>query len=313
MQIMSILNISLPIFFIIFSGYIATRFSYFDKYASDLLARLLFYIVMPITLFFDISKLPISETLVWDYMGSYFFASVIVIVLSMILSRFFFKRDVPNLIINAVASTHTNTAYLALPLFLMVFKTVTPVAAIIIVQTLFNFLILFGLDVSTNRSGRGVNHITALLVIVENPILIATFLGLAFSFFHIALPEIIYLSCNTVSQSASFIALFALGLSLGISQLGLNKKQKFEISLLVMLKTLIHPFAAFLVGYYLFGLSGFLLTALILMSAMPTAKNLFIFAKRYQVGSERANIIVLVTTIISIFTINVILLASHSL
>ncbi len=310
---MSIITISFPIFLIILVGYVASKFHILAHNATDLLTRLLFYIVMPITLFFDIAKLPIAQTLAWNYMGSYFLSSIVIITISVMLSRSLFNRNTPNLIINAMASTHTNTAYLALPLFLIIYKTVTPVASIIIVQTLFNFLILFGLDVSTNRSSRHANHYAALLVIFENPILLGTLLGLAFSYFHVVLPEVIYSSCSIVSQSASFIALFALGLSLGIPQLALNRKQKYEISILVILKTLIHPLVAFLIGYYLFDLSGFLLTALTLMAAMPTAKNLFVFARRYQVGSERANIIVLITTIVSIVTISLILLASHSL
>ena len=71
-----------------------------------------------------------------------------------------------------------------------------------------------------------------------------------------------------------------------------DRKQKFEISSLIFFKTILHPICAFFIAYYVFGLSGFLLTAVTLMAAMPTAKNLFVFAERYKVGVERANIIV---------------------
>jgi malonate transporter and related proteins len=140
---------SLPIFIIIIAGYLFALFNFFDKEASVVLIRLIFYIIMPITLFLDIAQLPISNTLRWDYMGAYFFTSIVVMLISIIMSRYLFARDRSNLIINAMASTHTNTAYLALPLFLLLFKTVSPVASIIIVQAVFNFFILLGMDVTT--------------------------------------------------------------------------------------------------------------------------------------------------------------------
>ena len=134
---MNVLITSLPIFIIIIAGYLIALFKLFDKDASQVLVSLVFYIIMPITLFLDIARLPISHTLKWDYMGAYFFTSIIVMLISVGMSRYLFARDRANLIINAMASTHTNTAYLALPLFLALFKKVSPVASIIIVQALF--------------------------------------------------------------------------------------------------------------------------------------------------------------------------------
>lgn len=312
-HLLQIAPISLPIFIIMLGGYIANKVYDFDHTASTSLARLLFYIIMPITLFFDISQLPISQVLIWDYMLTYFLASVCIITISVLLSKYSFKRTLPNIIINAMASTHANTAYIALPLFLILFKTIVPVASIILVQVIFNFIILFGLDVSTNHSGRPADPYTPFFVLINNPILMGTLLGLIFSYFQIGLPHAILSTLSIVSQSASFIALFALGLSLGSSKFKLNKQQKLEISSLIFLKTLLHPIAACLIGYYVFNLSGFLLTAVTLMAAMPTAKNLFIFSERYQVGLERANSIILVTTILSIVTINSILFLSDLL
>ncbi len=308
---MNLLIASLPIFIIIIAGYLVALFNFFDKEASVVLIRLIFYIIMPITLFLDIAQLPISNTLRWDYMGAYFFTSIIVMLISIIMSRYLFARDRSNLIINAMASTHTNTAYLALPLFLLLFKTVSPVASIIIVQAVFNFFILLGMDVTTGAKQNKSYSYTIFAVFWKNPILIGIILGVIFSSLHIELPHIISSTFTIVSKSALFIALFALGLSLRVDKASLNKKQKLEISMLIVLKSFVHPLIAFLVGYYIFGLTGFMLTALILMAAMPVAKNLFVFAKRYQVGVERANIIVFITTVISILTLNLILLLRH--
>jgi predicted permease len=64
-----------------------------------------------------------------------------------------------------------------------------------------------------------------------------------------------------------------------------------------------------MVGKYLFHLPPTWLVYLVLMSAMPTAQNVFIFSQKYRVGIERSNLLVFITTIISFVTINLILIA----
>lgn len=297
--------ITLPIVLIILGGYLAVKLKLFNQEMSDTLISLLFYVIMPITLFFHVSQLPLTTTLAWGYMGAYFLSSISVITLCTLLSRYLFKRDIPNLIINAMGATHSNTAYLALPIFLMLFHTAAPVASIIIVQTVFNFMILFGLDVSTKRSGRKLGVFAIGMLIFENPILLGTLLGLACSYFNVHLPSVLYATCKITSQSASFIALFALGLSLDMPQTDTQRTPWPEITLIVLLKCFMHPCMAYLIGRYGMHLSGFTLKSVVLMAAMPSAKNTFVFAKRYAVGAQRANLLVLLATLVSMISIDV--------
>ena len=213
-----------------------------------------------------------------------------------------------------MASIHTNTAYIALPLFLLLFNTASPVASIIIVQSIFNFIILFMLDTFTYSTEKN-KHMThrAFSVFWKNPILIGILTGVVFSYFHIELPDMLEKTFAIVSQSAPFLALFSLGLSLSFINTALNKKDFFEITTLVFLKSFLHPLVAFLVGHYLFKLTGFWLFAVIFIAAMPSPKNLFIFAKRYQTGEDRASLIVFTTTVISVVTLNMTLLVKSYL
>ena len=137
---MTLLIATLPIFLIILIGYLLARFKLVKNDASDLLARLIFYFIMPITLFIDLARLPIHQVLSWPYLFSYFITSITLICITCIISCYVFqKKEIPDLVINAMATTQTNTAYLALPIFLLLFKTVVPVAGVIVVQAIFNF------------------------------------------------------------------------------------------------------------------------------------------------------------------------------
>ncbi len=199
-----------------------------------------------------------------------------------------------------MAVTQTNTAYLALPLFLLLFNTVVPVAGIIVVQAIFNFSIVLGLELTSNNKTNQSPYYKATSVIFKTPILIGIILGLIVSGYQCALPVTLTNTFNIVKQAAPFIALLTLGLSFESSKLSFTVKEKSELVTLILFKSFLHPLIAFFIGQFIFQLPPFDLICLVLMAAMPTAKNLFIFAKRYRVSMDRANIIVLVTTILSI-------------
>ncbi len=310
---MSISLTSLPIFIIILVGYIAGRTQLFNQAASDDLARLVFYIVMPVTLFIEIAKLSSHSVLVWPFMGTFFCASLMVSLISFLVSKHCFKRSNNHLIINTMASSHTNTAYIALPLFLLLFHTIWPVASIIIVQSIFNFIFIFLLDTQNNSQHK--KHVLSrtLAVFWRNPILIGIILGLAFSFFQLSVPTVVNNTFDIAKQAAAFLALFALGLSLSFIKAKSVKNEFYEIGFLILLKTSLHPLVAFLLGYFIFQLQGFNLFAVVFIAAMPTAKNLFIFAKRYHAAEDSASLIVFMTTLVSIFSLNLILFLRHYL
>lgn len=295
---MNILNLSLPIFITITIGILSANFSFCDEKLSDRLASLLFHFMMPMTLFFQISKLSFDKILRWDYIQAYFFSTLIVILFTIICAYKIFHRNTCNILINVMASSYVNTGYLGLPLFLMLFNNILPVASVIMVQTILTFFIFFGLDLSTNN--RKFTPINALMVIFRNPIMLGNLCGILFSYAHINIPHTLFLFCKLNSLVTTYLALFTLGLSLGISDFSFDRKQKFEIISLLALKNLLHPALAFAIGHYCFKLNSFLLTALTLMATMPTGKSLFVFARRFRIGADRSSIIVVLSTIISL-------------
>lgn len=308
---MTVLVNTLPIFIIIAFGYGLSRYHFFAPGMSSMLTRLIFYIVMPVTLFIDLAQLPIHQILNWQYMGAYLVTSLCLIAVTIWISRVVFHESLPHLIINAMAATHANTAYLALPLFMLLLHTVAPVASIIVVQSLFNFLIVLGLELSTQQRVEQSHIKTALSVLWKTPLLIGIFLGLLVSALGLKLPTVIDATFGIVKQSAAFLALLALGLSIGDTKASFDAKEKGETLVLIGFKSLLHPCLAFMIGHFVFHLSPYWLMCLTLMAAMPAAKNLFVFSQRYGLAVYRANVIVLSTTLISVITINLIYLCFY--
>ncbi len=303
---MIVLYSTLPIFLIIAFGYVLTRLHFFISDVSSVLTRLIFYIVMPITLFVDLADLPIHQILNWHYMSAYFLASVCLMSITIWLSRYVYHESLAQTIINAMAATHANTAYLALPLFMLLLHTVVPVAGVIVVQAVFNFLIILGLELTTHKHQQKSHLKIALSVFWKAPLLMGIILGLFVSAMQWSLPSVLNAIFDIIKQSVAFLALLALGLSIGDSKVTFDTKEKVETLMLIGFKSLLHPYLAFMLGHFVFHLDAYWLMCLTLMAAMPAAKNLFVFSQRYGLAVARANVIVLSTTLVSVITINLI-------
>lgn len=308
---MLIITQLLPVLIIFLIGYLSYRFNFLGDEAVSILSRILFYLVMPVTLFLDVAQAKLSVVFNLGFMGAYVLAALAVIAIVCIASIFLFKENPIKFVLNSMAAVHTNTAYLALPIFIMIFNNVQPVVAVILIQTCFTFLIILLLEVGQSKVTGGFYFVAACNVFWKVPILVGILLGLIFNLTHLTLPSVLLNTFGTMKASAAFIALYALGLSLAqphnnADQQGLVSKLGF----LVLVKSVLHPFLAFMVGYYIFSLSGFWLTALVLMAAMPSAKNLFIFGQQYPAAAlKEASMIILLTTILSLISINIILYA----
>lgn len=72
-----------------------------------------------------------------------------------------------------------------------------------------------------------------------------------------------------------------------------------------MLKILAQPVLAYLMGRFVFGLDGHALFAVVVVAALPTAQNVFVYASAYGRGTVLARDAALVTTLASIPAIGV--------
>lgn len=298
---------TLPVFIIILLAYLCAKFRYVEASLTDSLTSLLFKVVMPLALFHEISTFSIQELANWPYVCTFVVSAVIMATLGVVISKFIFKRSGSECVINAMASTHVNTAFMALPIFLLLFHNALPVASIMVVQAFATFIILTSLEILTKREKQ---HWFKLLpkIFLRNPILIGIILGVIASSIHSQFPAPVEKTLVIITHSAAFMALFALGLSLYQPNIETRKiSNGIELVVISLLKTLLHPLLAFALGRFAFHLEGFNLLAVTLMAAMPTAKHCYIIANRYKIRPIRASFFVIGATLCSIVGIEVVL------
>ena len=108
-----------------------------------------------------------------------------------------------------------------------------------------------------------------------------------------------------MGNSVTPCALFALGATLA----GFRKNIPWqEVPLIVIIKTIVHPLVVWAMATLVFGIKEAIwIQVLVMLAAQPTGVNPFLFASRYNVGQLVASSAVFMSTIISIFTLSLLL------
>jgi|GEM_PF-1929634 malonate transporter and related proteins len=313
---MNVFILMVPILLIVLSGYFSAKLKLFSEESNNTFTRFTFFIAMPCQLFFDFSHTPVSQAFNIHYIAA--FALTLCITGSFIFfyTRKYLKASLAESALNVMGSSQVNTAYFAIPLFILVFNNPTPVIPILIFQvTIVTTIILLLIehDVSPKKQkGRLRLVLNILKIACTTPIIVASLLGVLFSLLHWSLPSFGSKFLGIFGATAAPLALFALGQSLYFDLRKIAKKDLFELSLLSLSKLFISPLLAFLIGKYLFHLGHFWLASLTIMAAMPAPKNMFIFAVKYHLNVKKASAIVALTTLMSFITLNILMMVFRS-
>jgi predicted permease len=143
--------------------------------------------------------------------------------------------------------------------------------------------------------------------LILNPGVISVLIGLPLFLLKVNLPEIINAPITYISTMQTPVAMLIFGTFLAHTKIKDIFRHK-KILIVSFMKLIVLP--AVMIGiYYLFGLSGTLLTALTISSCAPTANNTVMFAAKYEKDTSLAAQIVATVSFISIITMPVIIAA----
>ena len=134
---------------------------------------------------------------------------------------------------------------------------------------------------------------------IKNPLIIAVLIGLPFMFLPIELPGVIEKTVDYLSGCATALALISLGAGFSLSAL----KGKITLATVTsFVKTVLHPILG--VGAaYLLGFRGNELLITFIIFGTPAAVSSYIMAKNMKSDYELAGQILLISTMMSIFTV----------
>lgn len=305
----SIFYIAFPVFSIITLGFVCVRCGYFDAEAPKVISFFALYCAMPCYLFLAMAKVPREMIAYGDYIASFACSMAVVGMLGGIIARMFHKRDGASTILSMMGACHTNSTFVGIPIIIMVFGQAGPVVIVTLFQVIVvTTIILTSIEIYRKHSTLSLRALLEFpQTVLLNPIVSSSLLGTLFALFSWPIPMVAERSLRLLGDAGIPSGLFALGLSLGSMQQSFPAQGRSLVYGLVALKTMIHPAAAWLIGRYVFHLADPWLGASVLVAAMPTAVNSYIFAQRYKVFIAESCQVVFLSSVVSLFTLSALL------
>jgi predicted permease len=282
---------------IILIGFIVGRIGILGEHASQVLSRIVFFVLSPALLF-----TVLADADVHSLFSSMFLISAITALIACLLfagiALLIFRRKVPEAVIGSMAAGYVNANNIGIPVAVYVLGDTAYSAPVLLFQLLVLAPISLGiLDVTTSGS---VSVKRILLQPVRNPIIIASVLGVIVSITGLELPAAVMEPFRIVGAAAVPLVLIAFGMSLVGRRLLEPGSGRRDILLASFIKLAVMPVVAWLFGRFVFGLDQEQLFAVVVLAGLPTAQNIFVYAQRYNRGVAVARDTVLITTIGSV-------------
>ena len=299
------LAVVLPIFALIFAGWLARRVGVLGPQATTELNRFVVYLALPALLFDIIAHARWSDIWQPGFVAAFGLGSGLVFALTVAIRQ---RRGRPlaDAAIDGLNAGYANTGYIGFPLALVALgpeaMATTLIASILTICLLFAVaLVLIEVGLQSEQHPRDL----ALKVghsLIRNPLVLAPILGAAVPLSGLSVPAPAESFLKLLGGAASPCALVALGLFMAAKR----EQAAPEIGLtaiLVACKLLIQPaltwaFAA------AFGLSPFLTHAAVLIAALPTGTGPFMLAEFYGREAGITSRVVLISTLLSILTVS---------
>ena len=300
----ALINVVIPVFGIILTGYLAGRFEVLGPESAAALNRFVYYFAIPAALFIFTARAPIDRTFNWSFIGAFVGGSVLTLLIALIVGRFWFRHDTATLGIASITAVFGQMLGIGLPLLLTVYGpdgALPSIVAALIYTFLFLTTIIAVLEAARAKELSPLRMVTQLAgTLVRNPVVVSPLLGILYSMTALPLPKAASNYLDLMAAAVGPAALFAVGLSLVGRNLTRNAG---EVIWLSALKTVVNPILTFVLVTYVFVMDPFWSQAAVILSAMPVGTNPYVIAQQYNVHIETVSPTIVVSTTMSVFTI----------
>jgi predicted permease len=290
-------------FFVVWSiilvGTFVGRQNILGENARSVLSALTFFVASPALLFETLGKAKLHEVFAAPLLVAAA-GGIATAALFFTVVRFVLKRTMPESLMSSMSASLANSANLGIPIAVYVLGDANYVAPLLIFQlAFFTPLFLMALDAST--SAHRTTPAGFALMILRNPMIVGSGLGLVVAGTGWRVPELIMQPIHLIGGAAIPAMLIAFGMSLnGSRPLQAADGRRVDALLASGFKLVVHPLLAFLFAKFALGLEGQALFAVVVTSALPTAQNVFVAASRYRTGITVAKDTVLLTTVVAV-------------
>lgn len=295
-------NIIVPILILLVIGAVLQRKFKFNLRA---ISNLITYCLMPAAVFINLYETKIEYKVLLEIIWYLLIFSLVLMIMSSLICKFL-KLDNEESAILKNSIVLINSGNYGIPVSQLIFQANPLGISIHIIVLIFQNIITYtyGLYnlISTTKSG-----VEIIRELMRLPIIHAMILGGLLNGFQINIPEFILIPITHLSNAFLAIALLLLGAQLAQIQFKTILNKMVIVSTIGRL--LISPAVA-LCLIFIMGIDGIIAQALFIASSFPASRNSSTLAFEYDIQSDLAAQIVLFTTILSSFTVTLVIYLS---
>ncbi len=300
---LDIVLIVLPVFFIIGLGFSLKDTGLVDRSFLFQLNRLIYYVALPALLFYKISTANFSASFNPALLAGMILSVVIVFGVSYLYSVF---RKYPPAMRGAFSqgSFRGNMAYMGLPIVFNAYgESGFAVAGILLgfLVPVLNFFAVLALLLPQQQREQNIGSSFWAYQFVFNPLIVASFVGVIWSFFNIPMPPVLDKALSILTGMSLPLALIAIGASFS------PKAMQTEIGKALLatgIKLMWMPLLTAVI-LLLFGIKGEELAIGVIFAGTPTATTAYIMAQQLKSDAELSGSIIMLSTVLSIISYSV--------
>lgn len=166
------------------------------------------------------------------------------------------------------------------------------------IYLVFNAILTFSVGIFIAARGNKTTR-QSFTTIFKLPLIYAVLLSILVRFFQIDKPQFVFVSIDLLQQAAVPVLLVILGIQFAKTKI---TKSLGKLNYVLFIRLMLSPILAFLISD-LFGMEGLIQKVFIIQSAMPVAINSAIIAIKFDIRPNFVANVVVLSTIISIFTL----------
>jgi predicted permease len=305
---LSVLNLALPFFGLIFIGFACGKWKRLPDEGLAWMNFFILYVALPALFFRILSKTPFEQLAQVDFILGTTLSTCSAFTIAFVIGLILRRGSIGDATLAGVAGGFGNVGYMGPGLAL---ATLGPEAAVPVALIFcFDGLLIFSLVPllmsfsGTSKAGIGKAFADVAKSILLNPLLIAAGLGVAAAAFHVEPPVALNRLLQFLYTSAAPCALFALGVTVALRP---TARMFPDVPLLAAVKLLVHPALVLAILPLLGAFSPIWIGTALLMAALPPSLTAFVFARQYGTWIEHASSVVLFGTLASVATLTVVM------
>ena len=296
------LALSLPLFLLVLVGYAAMRLSGWPAVVSESLTRVVYSVAIPALLFRLLSQSasypPVDSRLLIAFFGG----CLIVFVIGRIIAWKLFALDGVSQSVFALGGIFSNCVMLGLPVAKVSFgDEAVPSVALVLVFNALTLWTLVTVSVEWARHGslsiKGFGRTAK--GVLTNPIIVGILSGTFFGLTGVSLPGFIDETLSMVAQSASPMALIALGM--GLAEYGVRNGWRISVAVSIV-KLIVSPLVVWGLAW-LIGLPKMETQVVVVLASMSVGVNVYMMSRQFKaLEGPTASSLVLSTMLASVTT-----------